>query len=130
MKTYRFPKSIRLKPRKKTTYIRREKGFLSYNCKPEEATEVKEVMVSRSFRWPVTVLIIVRGEKDRLLDVLFYCGWWFYHGHDVYISWNGLFGRSFKCLAHFRIPYRWWTWKVLTRSKKLVWKDKTLWMYG
>ena len=127
MKTYTFPRHIRKKRRKKTVYIKRNKGLLVYNCDPKEATEIKVITVGGLWKWPLSVLIQVRGPGEQLLDVLFYCGYWFHSGHDVYIYWNGLFCGRFKCLKHFQLPYRWWAWKVLTRSKKLVWKTKTMW---
>jgi len=126
---YEFPKPIVLKPVKKTVYISRTPGTLVYNCDPKKATETKKITVVRSIHWPLSVFCKIAGPKDRLLDVLFYCGYVFHQAHSIKIWWRGWRGHSCpnKPLFSFRLPYRWWTWKVLTRSKKLVWKTKTMW---
>ena len=127
-----FPPAIRLKPVEEMTYIHRGNGILRYNCEPKEATEVKKVMVARLFRWPITIVI---EKGPTLLDVLFHhklpeggrrCGIWFHMPHKISICYLPLgsppaaFSKPFK---KWRISQRWWSWRVLTHSKKLIWKS-------
>lgn len=127
-----FPPPIRLKPVEEMTYIFRAKGTLTYNCELEKATGIKKTMVLRLFRWPITIAI----EKGlTLLDVLFHhktpeggcqCGIWFRMPHKISIRYLPLGSHpaaSPKTLKKWIIPQRFWSWKVLTRSKKLIWKS-------
>lgn len=130
-RVYTFPPAIRLKPREETVYIHRSKGTLRYNCEPKIATGIKKMMTVKLFRWPFT-LVIEKGPI--LLDVLFHhkipeggyqCGIWFRLPHKVRLQYLPLFSCAAafpKTIKEWRIPQRFWAWRVLTRSKKLIWK--------
>lgn len=77
-------------------------------------------------KWPFKILLEVYSKNDQLLCVLA-GGRWVRKHHSIYIYWYGVFRSRFICLWQFNIPQKWWSWKVLTKSKKLFWYGKTKW---
>lgn len=121
-----LPPSIRIKWLKKIVWYELRKPGLFVNSgkpvymltgKPIDGTECKECICKyRVFHWPLT--ITTYRHTQPLLCVL--AG-----GNVVHAGWViCLRWRKWRILKEWHLPYKWWTWKVLTYSKKLFWYGK------
>ena len=128
MKTWLWPNPIRRKTRTETVYIRDKDGTLTWNCTPERATERRKIQVTKIWSWPVTFFLETYDKEDQLLCVLA-GGHWVYQPHRIFIFWRGILGGNCgpKHVFKLTLPQRWWSWRVLAKSKKLFWHGKKMW---
>jgi len=120
-----IPPTIRVYwPKLRVWYVTKCRGSLTHSQEPIDDTSVRHEYLAkiRLLKWPIRFEIELGGRP--MLDCLFDCGEWFRKPNMVRL-WRG----ECKLLKTWYLPYRWWSWKVLIRSKKLCWKNKLMWRY-